>query len=319
VSPARRLHWAWISLALVWVVWGSTYLAIRVVVRELPPMAAASVRFFAAGLVMAALAAVVDRRHGWPGWRPLADYAFAGVLLLGIGNALVMWAERTIPSGITALIVATVPLWITLLDGFRRGGQRWTVSAWLGTLIGLAGVALIARPEGSVPAGHWPGIVALQIGALSWTVGTLYVQGVRVRLPVFTASAVEMLAGSLFLVVESRVFGEDLAAFRTASLTAWSALVYLVVFGSLVGFTAYAHAVNELPASTVGTYAYVNPVVAMVLGALVLREPLSAGLVLGGALIVTAVVLTTRRRNGARPAPTSAPASPQPASGSVVE
>jgi drug/metabolite transporter (DMT)-like permease len=267
-------------------------------------MAAAALRFFTAGLVMTAVAAVADRRHGRPGRRQLLDYALIGVLLLAGGNALVMWAEQRIHSGIAALIVATVPLWLTLLDGLRPGGQRWSTRVWLGTLIGLAGVVLVARPRGGVEAGHWPAIVGLQLAALVWTVGSLYAQSVPRRLPLFTAAAVEMVAGSLVLFAESRVAGEDLSAFGSASGGAWLALGYLAVFGSLVGFTAFAYCLNELPASTVGTYAYVNPVVAVALGALFLDEPITAGLLVGGALIVGAVILTTTgaRAAEARPA-----------------
>jgi drug/metabolite transporter (DMT)-like permease len=223
-----------------------------------------------------------------------------GVLLLAGGNALVMWAEKTIPSGIAALIVATVPLWLVLLDGLRPGGQPWTLRVWIGTLVGLAGVGLVARPEGGVSTGHWPGIIALQVASLSWTLGSLYSQSVPRRLPLFTASSVEMLAGSAVLFVESRLFGEDLALFRSAPRDSWLALAYLAVFGSLVGFTAFAYCLNELPASTVGTYAYVNPVVAVALGSLVLGEPLSAGLLLGAALILVAVLLSTIRGRAPR-------------------
>ena len=301
MSPRRRRLLPWLCLLIVWVVWGSTYLAIAIAVREVPPMAAAALRFLTAGLVMAALAAVVDRREPRPTLRQVADYSLAGVLLLSVGNALVMWAEKRIPSGIAALIVATVPLWLLLLDGLRPGGRPWTGRAWVGTLIGLFGVALVARPEGGVQAGHWAAIGALQIACLSWAVGSLYAQNVPRRLPLFTAAAVEMLAGGGVLVLESLVMGEDLSAFAVASASVWWALGYLALFGSLVAFTAFAFALNELPASTVGTYAYVNPVVAVALGSLVLGEPLSPGLLAGAGLIVAAVVLTTVRPP--RPAP----------------
>jgi drug/metabolite transporter (DMT)-like permease len=305
MPAARRGLLPWISLLVVWVVWGSTYLAIRVVVREMPPLAAAGLRFGVAGSVLAAAAFFVDRRHGAPGLRQWLDYALVGVLLLGGGNALVMWAEKTIPSGIAALILATVPMWLTLLDGLRPGGQPWTLRVWLGTLIGLLGAALVARPERGVEAGHWPAVIGLQVAALSWTVGSLYAQAVPKRLPLLSASAVEMLAGSAVLFLESRLFGEELGGIASASSTAWGALAYLAVFGSLVGFTAFAYCLNELPASTVGTYAYVNPVVAVALGSLILGEPVSAGLVSGGAFILLAVLLTTARRRA--PAPRSQP------------
>jgi drug/metabolite transporter (DMT)-like permease len=292
----RRRLLPWIALVVVWVVWGSTYLAMRVVVAEMPPLPAAGTRFAVAGAIMTVVAAVVDRRHGWPSRRQLLDYALVGVLLLSVGNSLVMWSEQTVPSGIAALIVATVPIWLLLLDGLRPGGQPWTARVWVGTIVGLAGVALVARPEGEVDRAHGLAIVALQAACLSWTIGSLYAQSVPKRLPLASAAAVEMLAGALAIFAAAFVSGSDWGRMEAASPRAWGGVAYLVVFGSLVGFTAFAYCLNELPATTVGTYAYVNPVVAVVLGALVLREPLTPGLVAGGALIVLSVALTTLRK-----------------------
>ncbi|MET0552335.1 MAG: EamA family transporter [Vicinamibacteria bacterium] len=312
MSPRTRAWLPWLALAVVYVVWGSTYLAIAVVVKEQPPMAAAALRFLAAGVVMSVIAAVADRAHPRPTRRQIADYAFVGVLLLAFGNAFVMWSEKRIPSGIAALVVATVPLWLTLLDGFRRDGQAWTVRGWAGTAIGLAGVALVARPEGGVSAGHWWAIGALQLATLAWTVGSLYAQSLPKRLPLFSAAAVEMVAGGLALLVQSWIFREDWSAFAGASARSWWALAYLAVFGSLIAFTSFAYCLNELPASTVGTYAYVNPVVAVFLGHVFLREPLSPSLLAGALLIVAAVALTTLRQP-APPRPASLPAGASPA------
>ncbi len=304
MSPRHRRLLPFLALLIVYVVWGSTYMAIRIVVQAVPPFAAAAVRFMSAGLVMAGIAAAANRGRGWPTRRQWLDYALVGVLLLGVGNALVMWAEQRIPSGIAALIVATVPLWMTLFDGLRPGGQPWTLRVWLGTVIGLVGVALVARPEGGVSAGHWAGTVGLLVASISWTIGSLYSKSIPEsrRVSLFTASAIEMVAGALFLLVESRVVGEDLGRFASAPTGAWLALVYLAIFGSLVGFTAFAYCLNTLPASTVGTYAYVNPVVAVVLGAAFLGEPLSAGLLSGAVLILVAVILTTMRKRPQRSA-----------------
>jgi drug/metabolite transporter (DMT)-like permease len=295
-APPRRRLLPWIALVVVWLVWGSTYLAMSLVVREMPPLAAAGTRFTCAGAIMGLVALVVDRGRGWPGRRQWLDYATIGVLLLSVGNSLVMWAERTVPSGIAALIVATVPVWILLLDGLRAGGEPWTARVGVGTAIGLAGVALVARPEADVGAGQWLAIVALQVACLSWTVGSLRAQRVPRRLPLASAAAIEMLAGGLVALAASRLLGEGWSSMASASVRAWGGVAYLVLFGSLVGFTAFAYCLNELPATTVGTYAYVNPVVAVVLGRLVLSESLRAGLVAGGLLIVASVALTTLRK-----------------------
>lgn len=291
----------WLSLLTIWVVWGSTYLAIRVAVRELDPFVAASARYLFAGVAMAGIAMVVDRAHGWPSRSQLVHYSIIGFLFLGLGNGFVMWSEKRIPSGIAALLVATVPLWMTVLDGLRPGGQPWSLRAWVGTLVGLVGVFLVARPEGGNWSAHLAGIAALQVATISWSIGALYSQSVPKKLPVMTASAVEMLVGAVALLIESKIAGEDVGTLTAASADAWWSLAYLVVFGSLVGFTAFSYCLNELPAATVGTYAYVNPVVAVALGAFFLGEPLSTWLLAGGALILVAVILTTLAAPSKRP------------------
>lgn len=302
MSEKTRRLLPWIALFTIYVVWGSTYLAIAVAVKEVPPFFAAFLRFLASGLVMAAIAYRFDPKDRRPQRRHWRDYGIIGILFLGFGNGLVMWSERSVPSGIAALIVATIPLWTLLLDGLRPGGQAWTLRGWLATAVGLVGVALVARPGGAGPAasGYLAGVLALQFASVAWTVGALYSQSVKQPLPVFSATAIEMIAGSLFLLVESWAIGEDLRPVATASAQAWGALGYLVVFGSLIGFTAFAYCLTVLPASTVSTYAYVNPVVAVALGALILKEPVSAGLLSGATLILFAVVLTSRARS-ARP------------------
>ena len=287
----RRL--AWLALFTVYVAWGSTYLAIRVVVRTMPPFAAAGLRFAVAGLAMAVVVWLVERPQRLPTWRQWRDYSLIGALLLIGANGLVMWAEQSVPSGVTALIVATVPVWLTLLDGLRPGGQRWSVRGWLGTLIGLAGVALVVRPETGTEPLHWPGIIALQCAALSWSLGSLYAKSVTARLSALSAAAIEMLVAALGLLILSRLVGERWQQLVDSPASAWLGLAYLIVFGSLVGFTAFAHAIAELPAGTVGTYAYVNPVVAVVLGAALLNERISAHMVLGAGLILGGVLLAT--------------------------
>lgn len=293
MSSKRPSLLAWIALFTIYIVWGSTYLAIRYVVREVPSRTPAALRFFVAGAVMCGIAWAFDR--AWPSRRQVLDYAFVGILLLGVSNGLVMWSEQHVQSGIAALVVATVPLWTTLGDGLRPGGSPWTGRIWLGTVLGLAGVAIVARPHGVPERGHLLGIGALLVASVSWTIGSLYAQTVPKKLPVFSAAAIEMLAGGAFLALQAVVFREDWHRLMNASRDVWLGLLYLAIFGSLVGFTAFAYCLNHLPATTVGTYAYVNPVVAVLLGHVFMNEPLSPGLVTGGALILTAVVLTTWR------------------------
>lgn len=292
---SREPRWLpWLALFSICVIWGSTYFAIRIMVRELPPLSAAGLRFLVAGLVMAAIAARVDGPAGRPDRRQLLDYSLIGVLLLAVANGLVTWAETRVHSSVAALTVSTVPIWITFFDGLRRGGQPWTPRVWLGTALGFAGVAMVLRPEAG--PGELAAMLGLALAPLAWTFGALYSQSVTRRLPSLSAAAVEMLAGALALLLAGALVGEDPRRLLAASATAWLAWAYLVVFGALVAFTAFAYALDRLPAPTVGIYAYVNPVIAVALGTVFLGEPVSAGLLAGAVLIVGAVVLITRGR-----------------------
>lgn len=313
MKPTQSSLVPWLALLTIYLVWGSTYLAIRIVVQDMPPFAAAALRFLLAGALMALAAARFDRAHGLPDRRQWLDYGLVGLLLLAVGNGLVMWAERTVPSGIAALVVATVPLWLTLMEGLLSRGASWSARAWLGVTIGLVGVALVAEPGGADFAAQWPGILALQVASLSWCAGSLYVKRVPKKLPVVSASAVQMLVGGVALVCESLLKGEDWSGLAAAPPAAWGGLLYLVVAGSLVGFTAFAYCLTVMPASVVGTYAYVNPVVAVALGWLILDEPLTRGVLWGGALIVIAVVLATTGNRSPQPAVSPKKAEPEAA------
>src|SRR2546427_6340648 len=222
LSRHRRLL-PWLALFVVYVVWGSTYMAIRIAVREMPPFAAAAVRFGAAGRVMALIALFVDRESGRPTRRQLADYALIGVLLLAFGNAMVMWAEQRITSGITALIVAMVPTWLTFFDGLRPHGQPWTLRVWLGVMVGMVGVGLVARPGGGMEAGHWPAVAMLMVASIAWSIGSLYSPSVPRRLPLFFAAAGEKIPGGLALPGEARVPEGGLGRLARAPPPPWVA------------------------------------------------------------------------------------------------
>jgi drug/metabolite transporter (DMT)-like permease len=285
----------WVALGVVYVVWGSTYLGIRIVVDTAPALLAMGVRFLLAGLVLAAILAVrrgvaslgVTRRQLLSTW-------LVGALLMAGGNGLVSLAERDVPSGLTALIIAATPLWIVLLR--RLLGVRPRALSLLGVVIGFAGVALIVAPGGLSAGGTGGattlGIVLLLVAAFSWAVGS--VASPRVDLPSdpFVSTAHEMLFGGGLMVVAGLALGEgaelDLSAVSTSS---WVAFAYLVLVGSLLGYTAYVYLLATAPLPLVATYAYVNPVVAVLLGALVLGESVTAAVVLGGAVVVLGVVM----------------------------
>ena len=239
----------------------------------------------------------IDRKSGWPSRQQWFDYALIGVLLLTIGNGLVMWAERIVPSGTAALIVATVPVWILVLEGLRPHGAPWTARVWVGTVIGLAG----RGARGAAGAGD--GLAAT--GSRSWGCSSPVSRGRSARSTrsrcrrSCRSSRRRRSRCSPARSRSARCRGSWARTPRrlaAASPRAWGAFAYLIVVGSLVGFTAFAYCLNELPATTVGTYAYVNPVVAVFLGWLILGESLTPGLLAGGALIVLSVVLTTLRK-----------------------
>ncbi|MFI6103949.1 EamA family transporter [Streptomyces sp. NPDC051310] len=297
-APRRRISGAvWLALVIVYVVWGSTYLGIRVVVETMPPFLSAGARFVVAGAVLAGLLAW---RHG-PAvlkvTRPqLASAAVVGLLLLLGGNGLVVLAETSVPSGLTALLIAVVPAWVVLLR--TAFGERPGLGAYTGVLLGLAGLAVLTLPglSGDVRIG---GVLTVIAATVMWSAGSF--SSSRIPLPKnpFTASAYEMIAGGLGCLALGLVRGEhrglDLGAFSARS---WTALAYLVLFGSLIAFTAYAWLLQSAPLSLVATYAYVNPVVAVALGALLLDEAVTWPIALGGAVVVAGVclIVSTERR-----------------------
>ncbi|WP_432123838.1 EamA family transporter [Streptomyces sp. C10-9-1] len=311
-APRRRTGGAvWTALAIVYVVWGSTYLGIKIVVETMPPFLSAAGRFVAAGLVLAGL---VAWRRG-PGAlraapRQLAGAAVVGLLLLLGGNGLVVLAETTVPSGLTALLIAVVPAWVVLLR--RASGDRPGRGAYAGVALGLAGLAALTLP-GLSGAVHIAGVLTVVAATALWAVGSFSSSRIPMPSDPFAASAYEMVAGGLGCAAVALLRGEH-RGFSLAEVSArsWSAFAFLVVFGSLIAFTAYAWLLHTAPLSLVATYAYVNPVVAVLLGALVLGEALTWPVVLGGAVVVTGVclIVSTERRGG--PPRTDPPAGPPP-------
>jgi drug/metabolite transporter (DMT)-like permease len=288
----------WAALITVYVVWGSTYLAIKVVVDSgIPPVFGMGLRFLTAGALFMAFLAI---RGGLASlrvtWRELRGAAVMGVLLLVGGNGMVAVAEQTVPSGLAALIVGAVPLWFVLLR--FGGGDRARGATWFGVLIGFAGIAAISLPRGGIEGVEAWGVALIIAATLSWATGSYL--SPRLNLPARTSVAVtyEMLIAGLIMTTGSIIFG-DARVFDPGAVSTdgWLALGYLVVFGSLLAFTAYGFALAHAPLSLVGTYAYVNPVVAVVLGWLILSEPVTAVVAAGGALVVigVAVVVSAER------------------------
>lgn len=285
----------------MYVLWGSTYLAIRFAIQTLPPFMMAAARFLIAGGLL----------YAWTRWRgaprpTLPQWRGAtvvGGLLLMCGNGAVVWSEQRVPTGLAALLVATVPLWMVLLDGAGRGWRRPPTQVLLGVGFGLTGVALLVGP------GHFAGsdgidpigAAALLVGSAFWASGSLYSRRATLPESRLLGTAMQMIGGGCCLLVLGTLLGEwsqlDLAHASARSLLA---LGYLVVFGSLVGFTAYIWLLRVSTPALVSTYAYVNPVVAVLLGWAFAGEPITARTLLAAAVIVAAVMLITTHRPRAK-------------------
>lgn len=285
----------WLAMATVYVVWGSTYLAIRVVIETMPPMLSAGVRFLvAAGIV----GMILIGRSGFDVLRVerhrAAAAAFVGVLLLVGGNGGVVLGEKTVASGIAALLVAMVPLWVVVLRALT--GDRPRSRTVIGVLIGFVGLTILIVPSGDAGTTTVGGILLIIGASLSWSIGSLLAGRVAVPANPFVTTFYEMLAGGSVLVLIGLVAGETKDVdFGAISGRSWLALAYLVLMGSVVAFSAYVWLLHHAPISLVATYAYVNPVIAVLLGALILNEPITAAVVAGGAVIVLGVVLVVSK------------------------
>jgi drug/metabolite transporter (DMT)-like permease len=287
----------WLALGAVYIVWGSTYLAIRVAVRTIPPFLMGGFRFIIAGALMYVWAI---RRGDRQGDRPTGRQwvkatIIGGFLLLG-GNGAVVWAEQHNPSGLTALLVATVPLWMALLDRVVFG-KRLPILAIGGLVLGFGGVILLV---GGNSGGRFTvaGVIVTLVGALSWATGSLYARGARLPARPLVATSMEMIAGGVLLTLAGVASGE-LADLHVTQISgeSWWGFLYLVVFGSWVGFSSYIWLLRVAPVSLVGTYAYVNPVVAVFLGWVILDEVVTGRTIVAAAIIVIGVAMIILSRS----------------------
>jgi drug/metabolite transporter (DMT)-like permease len=293
MTREQKLAWAaWVTICLVW---GTTYLAIRVALETIPVFLVAGLRWMAAGLVLGAFSVVTGRRL--PGPRMWGGLALLAFLMNVVGNGFVVWAEQFVASGLTAVVIASVPFWSVGIESSLKGGERLQGRALAGLAIGFAGIVVLVWPEITVGGGEGRavigGVIALQLACLGWALGTSYTK----RHP----SSEDPLAGSTVQMIFS---GAMLLGIATAN-DEWSrlhftartlgAMIYLTVAGSIIAYTAYVYAVKHLPISTVSLYAYINPLIAVALGSLLLGEHFSfriiiaAGLVLAGIAVVRGV------------------------------
>lgn len=287
-----------LAFLAIYLIWGSTYLAIRFAIETLPPFLMAGTRFILPGALL----------YGWLRWRGTPapapvhwrSAAIIGALLLFVGNGGVTWAEQLVPSGVTALLVSTVPLWFVLQDWLWHGGTRPTVGMITGLGLGFIGVVLLIGP-GELLGGHTislAGVGVLMVATISWSGGSLYSRTAPLPSSPLMSVAMEMLCGGVLLLALGLLTGElprvDPAAFSIRSLLS---LLYLMTFGSLIGFSAYVWLLRVVPASRVATYAYVNPVIAVLLGWALAGEELTGRMLVAAAIIIAGVVVIINRRS----------------------
>ena len=289
MTSDRKLAYA--AWGVICVIWGTTYLFIKISLETIPPALIGGLRFVTAAAVLAAALPVAGARL--PPRRLWPELAVLGVLLLGFGNGSVIVAEQWVPSGITAVIAGTMPFWMVSVESLLPGGERLARRQFAGLLLGFAGILLLVWPDIQSPAiaGHrfLLGVGALQVGGIGWVVGSIYSKRRGITGDPLSVAAVEMFFGGVFMLIVGTLRGEWLALHFTGRTL--GALAYLVAIGAVIGFVAYTYALNHLPVSFVSLYAYINPIIAVLLGTLVLSEPLTIRIVAGAGVIIAGVAL----------------------------
>ncbi len=291
-----------LAFTTIYLIWGSTYLGIRVAVESIPPFMMVGTRFLTAGLILFLF--LKTRGAAWPSRRQWAVNAVSGIVLLWGGNALVAVAEREVPSALASLVLASSPIAMVFLDWMRPGGTRPTGGIWVGIAVGLIGAYILLGP-GAFPAGHRPPLSDLLIlfaSALCWCAGSLYSKYVKSDAPPMMGAAIQMLCASLVIGLTAVVIGEP-ARFSWVAVSRPSllALAYLIVAGSLIAYPVYVWLLKNASTARVSTYAYVNPVVAVILGWAILGEPMTLRIGIAGAIIILAVVIITVQRSRPQP------------------
>lgn len=278
----------YLAYLAVCVIWGSTYLAIRIGVSEFPPTLFAGIRFLVAGSLMLAFS-------GYKGLKMPANFSevmkisIVGLFLLLGGNGCVVWAETRIHSGTASLLVATVPLFMALIELVLPKSPKLNLKGWIGLLIGFSGVALLVFSNSTDSSTDVIGVILLLIGAFSWAMGSVYSKSFKVSSSIIPNIAIQMLAGGFGLSTVGTAFGEISKIHITSK--GIGAMLYLILFGSIIGYSCYVYILEKWPAAKAGTYAYVNPLVAVLLGGLILNEPISIGVVMSTLVILGGVIL----------------------------
>jgi len=284
----------WVAIISVYLVWGSTYLAIRFAVQTIPPFLMAGVRFLISGSVLYLI------RRAWGDPKPTGQEwrsaSIAGIFLLVGGNGGVVWAEQWVVSGVTALLVATTPLWMISIDTLHPHGRKSGPWVMVGVILGFAGISILIHPFQSMRQGdiHLIGALVLILASLFWSVGSLYSRQAKLPSSPLLGTGMEMLAGGGGLLLLGILSGElSQLSWGSISQESWLGLIYLIVFGSWIGFTAYTWLLRSAPTPLVSTHAYVNPIVAVFLGYFIAEEPLTFRILVAMVLVVGSVALIT--------------------------
>jgi len=291
MTTSRQRRLAYLSWIIVCVVWGTTYLGIRVCLETIPPWLMGGFRWLSAGALLAAY--VVARRESLPGRERWSGIALLGFLMLGLGNGGVVVAEQWVPSGLAAVMIASNPVWMSAVEAVIPGGERLRTNAIIGLIIGFTGIVVLVWPDLTFDAanhrGFLVGVIALQIASIGWSLGSAYSRR-HVRTDhVLGTTACQMLAGGIFMTATGTIRGEwSHLAFNAT--TTWS-LVYLSTVGAIGGFVAYTYALRHLPVSFVSLYAYINPIIAVALGVLILRESFDSRMAIAAALVFCGVAI----------------------------
>jgi drug/metabolite transporter (DMT)-like permease len=279
------------AFAIVCIVWGTTYLGIAIALETVPPLLLTGSRFIVAGLIMLAIARfrgeTVPRDR-----KTLANLALIGFLMVGVGNLAVVWAEQWVPSGLAALLVATAPFWMAIIELFRTSGERVSLQSGIGMALGFIGVALLVTPRGSGGAfGLYflLGALAIQVGGICWQLGSAHGKYNLKHVPLLSSSALQMLFGGLIVTVAGLAIGEA-PRFALTPRT-FAAMAYLTIFGSVIAYSAYVFALAHMRTIHTSLYAYVNPVVAVFLGWLILNEAITPVSVVAMVVILAGVAL----------------------------
>jgi drug/metabolite transporter (DMT)-like permease len=304
-ASVRERKLAWAAWIIVCVFWGTTYLGIRIALETVPVALLAGLRWSIGGLLLASVLPLFGERLPPP--RTWGGLAIAGFLMAVIGNGGVVWAEQYVASGLAAVVVAMVPFWSVMIEALLPRGERLTRRTFAGLALGFLGIVVLVWPELTLGGGEGRqfvmGVVALQIACFGWALGTSYTKrNAQTSSPLGAAAMQMILSGVMLLAIASATGEWARLSFTTRTA---GAMIYLVLFGTILGYSSYVYALKYLPVSTVSLYAYVNPIIAVILGTLILSEPFSSRIVLAAAMVFAGIAVV---RSSPKPAASTEPA-----------